>query len=140
MEREEARELVHSWRYNDFPGRPSWYAVPVTPEDEARLIELIAARPTPAPGVEALRDFVGRLHRSSFRAGGGLRRHSCSSCGLTDEEQAEVDGYNAACEMAAKVIAGILDGNPPTSADYHRRLKDWSSAAPATPTPAPKPS
>lgn len=35
------------------------------------------------------------------------KQHHCSSCGLSDEEWTEIDGYNRAIDIAAKLIEEI---------------------------------
>lgn len=59
--------------------------------------------------IKALRDSMktGRIGGT----GPSIRRHACSSCGLTDEEWAKVEGWNEAMDDAADRIDKILEAS-----------------------------
>ena len=59
--------------------------------------------------VEELKKLLASMRMSRMGGTGpSIRKHCCSSCGLTDEEEAGVYGWNDAMDLVADKIDEIL--------------------------------
>jgi ribosomal protein S27AE len=89
--------------------------------------------PCQEPGVgRAVKSLQDRLERVGVALAEihKLRRHSCSNCGLTDEEYAEIAGYNEAVKECEALIRGALTG---ASAVDGGRVESSEAAVPSKP-------